>query len=63
MFQIKVMDEKFEVLTAIKIQVVDLWIVILKMEAARSSEKLVSYHITTWRYDPRRPQLEKVNKS
>jgi hypothetical protein len=38
------------IITAVKIQVEVFWVV--KMEAAGSSETLVSYPNTTWRHNP-----------
>jgi len=43
----------FEAFTAVKIQVEVFCVVVLKMEAARSSETVVSYCNTTWRHNPK----------
>jgi hypothetical protein len=57
-------NARLEIFTAVKNQVVVLWIMTpcsdvgtsifrLKIEEARSSETLVSYHITTWFQNPK----------
>jgi hypothetical protein len=60
---------RFDVFTAVKIQVAVFWVVkqcsnvvghqrlTLKMEGARISVMLVSYHITTWCHSPEDQEL------
>jgi len=45
------------VYAAVKIQVEISWVVTLKMEAARSSETLISYCRTSRRHNPEHPDL------
>jgi hypothetical protein len=42
----------FEVLTAASTKMTVFWVVALTMEAARTSETLVNFYQTTWRYNP-----------
>jgi hypothetical protein len=54
------LNVRLEVFTVMKILIKDLeaCIFILKLEAARTSEKFVSYHIITRRHNPRTPRTE-----